>query len=87
MNIGCLKNCHYLTSAINKWDKGEIGRNTCEIVSRVSNKSVGWSREEFMFDSGYGPFPLYFPRFNLRTHDNCNCGGKEIQCYKPRNVP
>ncbi|GBO01538.1 hypothetical protein AVEN_132139-1 [Araneus ventricosus] len=33
-----------------KWDNGETGRSTYEIVpNRVSNKPVGWSREELMF--------------------------------------
>ncbi|GBM74981.1 hypothetical protein AVEN_28181-1 [Araneus ventricosus] len=29
-----------------------------------------------MFVTGHGPFPSYLHRFNLRTHDNCSCGGK-----------
>ncbi|GBM07853.1 hypothetical protein AVEN_96476-1 [Araneus ventricosus] len=58
------------------WDNGETGRSTHDIVPRVSNKSVGWNREEIMFVTGHGPFPSYLHRFNLRTHDNCSCGGK-----------
>ncbi|GBM63179.1 hypothetical protein AVEN_185558-1 [Araneus ventricosus] len=58
------------------WDNGETGRSTHDIVPRVSNKPVGWNREEIMFVTGHGPFPSYLHRFNLRTHDNCSCGGK-----------
>ncbi|GBM10295.1 hypothetical protein AVEN_50011-1 [Araneus ventricosus] len=58
------------------WDNGETGRSTHDIVPRVSNKPVGWIREEIMFVTGHGPFPLYLHRFNLRTHDNHSCGEK-----------
>ncbi|GBM54002.1 hypothetical protein AVEN_228755-1 [Araneus ventricosus] len=58
------------------WDNGETGRSTHDIVPRVSNKPVGWNREEIMFVTGYGPFLSYLLRFNLRTHDNCSCGEK-----------
>ncbi|GBM66990.1 hypothetical protein AVEN_255431-1 [Araneus ventricosus] len=47
-----------------------------DIVPRVSNKPVGWNREEIMFVIGHGPFPSYLHGFNLRTHDNCSCGEK-----------
>ncbi|GBO16283.1 hypothetical protein AVEN_230061-1 [Araneus ventricosus] len=39
------------------WDKGETGRSTHDIVPRVSNKPIGWKREEIMFATGHGPFP------------------------------
>ncbi|GBM38566.1 hypothetical protein AVEN_71675-1 [Araneus ventricosus] len=58
------------------WDNGEAGRSTHDIVPRVSNKPVGWNREEIMFVTGHGPFPSYLLRFNLRTHDSCSCGEK-----------
>ncbi|GBO06661.1 hypothetical protein AVEN_129143-1 [Araneus ventricosus] len=58
------------------WYNGETGRSTHDIVPRVLNKPVGWNREELMFVTGYGPFPSYLHRFNLRTHDNCSCGEK-----------
>ncbi|GBL96703.1 hypothetical protein AVEN_111843-1 [Araneus ventricosus] len=58
------------------WDNGETGRSTHDIVSRISNKPVGWNREEIMFVAGHGPFPSYLHRFNLRTHDNCSRGEK-----------
>ncbi|GBM27304.1 hypothetical protein AVEN_222380-1 [Araneus ventricosus] len=57
------------------WDNEETVRCTHDIVSRVSNKPVGWYREELMFVTGHGPFPSCLHRFNLRTHDNCSCGG------------
>ncbi|GBN84101.1 hypothetical protein AVEN_113925-1, partial [Araneus ventricosus] len=58
------------------WDNGETGRSTHDIMPRVSNKPVGWNREEIMFVTGHGPFPPYLHRFNLRTHDNCSYGEK-----------
>ncbi|GBM09930.1 hypothetical protein AVEN_86814-1 [Araneus ventricosus] len=58
------------------WDNGETGRSTHDIVPRVSNKPIGWNREELMFITGHGPFPSYLHCFNLRTHDNCSCGEK-----------
>ncbi|GBO41261.1 hypothetical protein AVEN_36694-1 [Araneus ventricosus] len=58
------------------WDNGVTGRSTHDIVPRVSNKPVGWNREDIMFVTGHGCFPSYLHRFNLRTHDNCSCGGK-----------
>ncbi|GBL80982.1 hypothetical protein AVEN_83075-1 [Araneus ventricosus] len=59
-----------------KWNTGETSRSTYKIVPRVSNKPVGWSREQLMFVSGHGPFSSYLHRFNLLTHDNCSCGEK-----------
>ncbi|GBM93556.1 hypothetical protein AVEN_153785-1 [Araneus ventricosus] len=56
------------------WDNGETGRSKHDIVPRVSNKPVGWNREELIFITGHGPLPSYLLRFNLRTHDNCSCG-------------
>ncbi|GBN81522.1 hypothetical protein AVEN_58074-1 [Araneus ventricosus] len=53
------------------WDNGETGRSTHAIVPRVSNKPVGWNREELKFVTGHGPFPSL-----LRTYDNCSRGGK-----------
>ncbi|GBM19662.1 hypothetical protein AVEN_199837-1 [Araneus ventricosus] len=58
------------------WDNGETGRSTHDIVPRVSNKPVGWNREQLMIVTGHGPFPSYLHRFNLRTHDNCSCEEK-----------
>ncbi|GBO08426.1 hypothetical protein AVEN_91019-1, partial [Araneus ventricosus] len=37
-----------------KWDKGETGRSTYKIVPRVSNKPVGWKREELVFVTAHG---------------------------------
>ncbi|GBM84338.1 hypothetical protein AVEN_99916-1 [Araneus ventricosus] len=54
------------------WDNGETGRSTHDILPRVSNKPVGWNREEIMFVTGHGPYSSYLLRFNLRTHDNCS---------------
>ncbi|GBN51764.1 hypothetical protein AVEN_52941-1 [Araneus ventricosus] len=55
------------------WDNGETGRSTHNIVPGVSNKPVGWNREELMSVAGHGPFISYLHRFNLRTHGNCSC--------------
>ncbi|GBM57964.1 hypothetical protein AVEN_72915-1 [Araneus ventricosus] len=46
------------------WDNGETGRSTHDIVPRVSNKLVGWNREEIMFVTGHGPFPSYLQSSN-----------------------
>ncbi|GBL75371.1 hypothetical protein AVEN_194568-1 [Araneus ventricosus] len=40
------------------WDNGETGRSTHGIVPRVSNKPVGWNREEIMFVTGHGTGPF-----------------------------
>ncbi|GBM60672.1 hypothetical protein AVEN_62623-1 [Araneus ventricosus] len=58
------------------WDNGETGRSTHDIVPRVSNKPVGWNREELLFFIGHGHIPSYRHGFNLRTHHNCSRGGK-----------
>ncbi|GBM93851.1 hypothetical protein AVEN_116915-1 [Araneus ventricosus] len=68
------------SDTLNIWqgnlDNGGTGRSTHDIVPRVSNKPVGWHREEIMFVTGQGPFPSYLHRFNLRTLYNCSCGEK-----------
>ncbi|GBM93261.1 hypothetical protein AVEN_180793-1 [Araneus ventricosus] len=71
---------------LDNWDNGETGRSTNDIVPRISNKPVGWNREEIMFITGHGPFPSYRLRFNLRTNDKCSCGEKKIQFTMPQNV-
>ncbi|GBN40090.1 hypothetical protein AVEN_258209-1 [Araneus ventricosus] len=58
------------------WDNGETSRSTHDIMPRVSNKPVGWNREEIMFVAGHGTFPSYLHRFNILTQENCSCGGK-----------
>ncbi|GBM20908.1 hypothetical protein AVEN_253712-1 [Araneus ventricosus] len=58
------------------WDNEETGLSTHDIVPRVSNKPIGWNREEIMFVTGHGPFLSYLHLFNLLTHDNCSCGEK-----------
>ncbi|GBM33886.1 hypothetical protein AVEN_5928-1 [Araneus ventricosus] len=77
--LSCLKSemkSAALSISQDNWDNGETGRSTYDIVLRVSNKPVGWNREELMFVIGRGPFASYFHRFNRRTHDNCSCGEK-----------
>ncbi|GBM46633.1 hypothetical protein AVEN_181210-1 [Araneus ventricosus] len=72
------------------WDNGKTGSSTHDIVPRVSNKPVGWNREEIMFVTGHGPFPSYLLRFNLRTHGNCSCGEKgdpNSLCHKMSVYP
>ncbi|GBN18057.1 hypothetical protein AVEN_231874-2-1, partial [Araneus ventricosus] len=63
------------------WDNRETGRSTHDIVPRVSNKPVGWNREEQMIVTGHGPFPSYLHRFNLGTRDNCSCGEKGVPMH------
>ncbi|GBN34761.1 hypothetical protein AVEN_222059-1 [Araneus ventricosus] len=69
------------------WDNGETDRSTHDIVPRVSNKPVGWNREEIMLVTGRGPFPSYLLCFNLRTHDNCSCGEKGDPIHYARKCP
>ncbi|GBL90977.1 hypothetical protein AVEN_184377-1 [Araneus ventricosus] len=76
----------YLCYLQDNWGNGETGRSTHDIVPMVSNKPVGWNREEIMFVTGHGPFPSYLHRFNLRKHDNCLCEKREIQFTMPQNV-
>ncbi|GBN16096.1 hypothetical protein AVEN_44765-1 [Araneus ventricosus] len=59
------------------WDNGETGCSTHDMEPRVSNKPVGWNREDIMSITGHRPFSSYLHRFNLRTHDNCSYGEKE----------
>ncbi|GBN42098.1 hypothetical protein AVEN_19830-1 [Araneus ventricosus] len=47
------------------WDSGETGRSTHDIVPRVSNKPVGWNREETIFITGHACFPSYLHRSEL----------------------
>ncbi|GBM15434.1 hypothetical protein AVEN_199682-1 [Araneus ventricosus] len=63
------------------WDKGETGHSTHDIVPRVSNKPVGWNREEIMFVTGRGPFPSIFEHMTTARAER-----KEIQCTMPQNV-
>ncbi|GBN50394.1 hypothetical protein AVEN_185887-1 [Araneus ventricosus] len=77
-----LRRCAVIRSAAlgtwqGNWDIGETGRSAHNIAPRVSNKPIGWNREEIMFVTGHGPFPSYCHRFNLRIHGNCSCGQKE----------
>ncbi|GBM97400.1 hypothetical protein AVEN_104730-1 [Araneus ventricosus] len=58
------------------WDNEETGRSTHEIVPGVSNKPVGWNRDDIMFVTGHGLSSLFLHLFNLRTHDNCSCREK-----------
>ncbi|GBM11404.1 hypothetical protein AVEN_275194-1 [Araneus ventricosus] len=46
------------------WDNGETGSSTHHIVPRVSNKPVGWNREELLFVTGHWPFPSYLQSSN-----------------------
>ncbi|GBL95969.1 hypothetical protein AVEN_227183-1 [Araneus ventricosus] len=46
------------------WHNGETGRSTHDIAPRVSNKPVGWNREELMFVTGHGPFHSYIQSSN-----------------------
>ncbi|GBM74163.1 hypothetical protein AVEN_206700-1 [Araneus ventricosus] len=46
------------------WNNGETGRSTHDIVPIVSNKPVGWNREELMFVTGHGSFPSYLQSSN-----------------------
>ncbi|GBL82502.1 hypothetical protein AVEN_252619-1 [Araneus ventricosus] len=66
------------------WNNGETGSSTHNLVPRVSNKPVGWNREELMFVTGHGPFPSYLRRFKHMT--TARAEEKEIQYTMPQNV-
>ncbi|GBN00251.1 hypothetical protein AVEN_69419-1 [Araneus ventricosus] len=58
--LSCLKS--EIKSAVlsiwqDNWDNGETASSTRVIVPRVSNKPIGWNREEIMFVTEHGPFP------------------------------
>ncbi|GBO03353.1 hypothetical protein AVEN_52153-1 [Araneus ventricosus] len=44
-------------------------------MSSVSLRPTNWIREDFIFFSQHGPFPVYFKRFHLFDSDYCSCGG------------
>ncbi|GBO45211.1 hypothetical protein AVEN_68681-1, partial [Araneus ventricosus] len=63
------------------WDNGETGRRTHDLVPRVSNKPVGWNREEIMFVTGHGPIPSICVHMTTARAEKM-----EIQCTMPQNV-
>ncbi|GBN05173.1 hypothetical protein AVEN_230510-1 [Araneus ventricosus] len=72
------------------WDNGENVRSTHDIVPRVTNKPIGWNREDLMFVTGHGSFPSYLHHFNFRSQDNCPCGRKSRSnalCHKMSVYP
>ncbi|GBM03759.1 hypothetical protein AVEN_134971-1 [Araneus ventricosus] len=68
------------------WDNGETGRSTHDIVPRVSNKPVGWNREDIMFvkDTGLSLHTFIASIFEHMT--TARAEEKEIQCTMPQNV-
>ncbi|GBM79119.1 hypothetical protein AVEN_104495-1 [Araneus ventricosus] len=71
------------------WDNGETGCSTHDIVPRVSNKPLGWNREEIMFVTGHGPFPSYPHTFIASIFEHMTTARakkKEIQFTMPQNV-
>ncbi|GBN49607.1 hypothetical protein AVEN_240236-1 [Araneus ventricosus] len=68
------------------WDNGETGRSTHDIVPRVSNKPVGWNREEITFVTGHGPFPSYLFASIFEHMTTARAEKKEIQFTMPQNV-
>ncbi|GBM57508.1 hypothetical protein AVEN_137940-1 [Araneus ventricosus] len=63
------------------WDIGETGSSTHAMVPRVTNKPVGWNKEEIMFVPGHAPFPSIFEHMTAVRAEE-----KEIQCTMPQNV-
>ncbi|GBN32519.1 hypothetical protein AVEN_32320-1 [Araneus ventricosus] len=80
------------SAALSIWqdnlDNGETGRSTHDIVPRVSNKKVGWNREEIMFVTGHGPFPsIHTFIASIFEHMTTSLAEKkEIQFAMPQNV-
>ncbi|GBN91020.1 hypothetical protein AVEN_242493-1 [Araneus ventricosus] len=69
------------------WDNGETGRSTHDIVLRVSNKPVGWNREDIMFVTGDTGLSLHTFIASIFEHMAITrAEKKEIQCTMPQNV-
>ncbi|GBL80140.1 hypothetical protein AVEN_29130-1 [Araneus ventricosus] len=56
------------------WEDEDTGRSTFNILPRISTQPCYWKRQEILFFTGHGPFPLYMKRFNLASTTNCPCG-------------
>ncbi|GBL98128.1 hypothetical protein AVEN_84619-1 [Araneus ventricosus] len=67
------------------WDNGETIRSTHDIVPRVSNKPVGWNREQLIFVTGHSPFRHAFIA-SIFEHMTALAEKKEIQCTMPQNA-
>ncbi|GBN93654.1 hypothetical protein AVEN_137299-1 [Araneus ventricosus] len=57
------------------WKNGDKGRKICNIMSSVSLRPVDWIREDVIFFSQHGHFPVYLKRFYLSDNDYCSCCG------------
>ncbi|GBM46303.1 hypothetical protein AVEN_201760-1, partial [Araneus ventricosus] len=55
------------------WTDGDTGRSTYLIAPKVSFKPLRWNREEILFFTNHGPFPMYFHRFKLSPSPFCSC--------------
>ncbi|GBN17506.1 hypothetical protein AVEN_266059-1 [Araneus ventricosus] len=75
-----------LSSWQDNWDNGETGRSTNDIVPRVSNKPVGWNREEIMFVTGQGLSLHTFIASIFEHMTTARAEKKEIQITMPQNV-
>ncbi|GBL99277.1 hypothetical protein AVEN_177312-1 [Araneus ventricosus] len=70
-----------------EWDNGETGRLVYNIIPKISNKQLHWSRECIQFATGHGTFPSYLKRFGLHSTDYCGCGsGMEKSSASIENV-
>ncbi|GBN93220.1 hypothetical protein AVEN_216940-1 [Araneus ventricosus] len=56
------------------WEDEDTGRSTFNILPRVLTQPCYWKREEILFFTGHGPFPLYLKRFNLASTANFKSG-------------
>ncbi|GBN42458.1 hypothetical protein AVEN_265218-1 [Araneus ventricosus] len=55
------------------WTDGDTGRSTYLIAAKVSFKPLHWNREDILFFTNHGPFPIYFHRFKFAPSPFCSC--------------
>ncbi|GBM66075.1 hypothetical protein AVEN_181263-1 [Araneus ventricosus] len=63
-------------------DRG--GKN---MLKMVNLKPVFWTREEILFATGHGPFPLFLNRFHLSDTDSCACGEVDDPIHYATSCP
>ncbi|GBM00197.1 hypothetical protein AVEN_176431-1 [Araneus ventricosus] len=57
------------------WKNGDTGRKIYIIMPSVSIRPTNWIREDVIFISQHGPFPIYLKRFHLSDSDYYSCSG------------
>ncbi|GBO19757.1 Retrovirus-related Pol polyprotein from type-1 retrotransposable element R1 [Araneus ventricosus] len=57
-----------------EWTRGKTGRPIHNIHPKVKLRLTDWSREDFLFFTGHGPFAHSLHRFRLVPSPFCACG-------------